>query len=102
MSQQLSQADLELWAKRFALFHDTAEGALQVLRNLGKDTFLEFLTGAEEEWRGEVNNPSVSFPFNDELQQDIFFKAVEETCRAADGVPKSDHHMYVLLMPSFP
>jgi len=102
MSQQSSQTDLELWAKRLALFHDTAEGALQVLRILDNATFIEFLTREGKEWQGDVNNTGVLFPLNDEVRQDAFFKAVEGVCEAANRVPESDHHMYVLLLPSFP
>lgn len=102
MSQQCSRTDLELWAKRLAFFHDTAEGALQVLRNLGNATFIELLTREGKEWQGDVNNPGVVFPLNYEVKQNEFFKAVEEVCKAANGVPESDHRMYVLLLPSFP
>jgi len=82
-------------------FQDTAETALEVLRNPDIATFIEFLTGIEVEWRREANNPFVVFPHDNKPQQEVFFKAVEEVCRAANGVSKSDYHAYVSLIPSF-
>ena len=43
-------AELELWVQRLCLFHDTAEDALQVLRNdLGK-VFTEVYTSEQAAW----------------------------------------------------
>lgn len=101
MSQQCSRTDLELWAKRLAFFHDTAEGALQVLRNLGNATFIEFLTREGKEWQGDVNNPSVVFPLNDEVKQDEFFKAVEEVCKPAKRVITACTYCFFLPSPRY-
>jgi len=101
MQGQSSHPDLEFWAKRLALFHDTAEGALHILRDLGITRFTTIYTSAEAEWRGEADiNPCVVFPFNDRAQQEIFFKAVEEACMTLDKVPEGDYRMYVLCTPS--
>jgi len=92
-------SDLEFWSKRFALFHDAAETALDILRNYSPAAFLEFIASVEVEWRGEANNCFVVFPHDSKLQQEEFFKAVEEVCRAGSGISKNDHQMYVQLTP---
>jgi len=100
----LSPEEIKLWVDRFCFFYNTAEDALQVLRDkLDKATFIEIYTREEEEWRaGADMNPCARFPLNDTNQQNAFFLLVEGVCRGFDKVLCGDYNAYVppVLLPS--
>jgi hypothetical protein len=98
-SQHLSQAELEFWAKRVALFHDTTETVLPAVRKLGATAFAEHYLSAEAEWKGEAHvNPSI--PPKQRSAGGVLQDSMEDICKVADEVPEGDHRMYVLPIPS--